>query len=537
MTDEVRASYCIAGGGIAGLVLAHRLAQSGKKVVVLEQGPRVTEDDRFDMLLNSKETLNDFADYNDKVEASSVTPHTSAEAEGDTVDWAAQRLFGLGGTALHFEGLMLRPREDDLRVKTLYGRGRDWPIGYSELEPWLLRAEHEVGVSANEDNPYASARSGPFPMPGHAFSYFDREILGPALSRLGMTGHTCPRAVSSVPYRGRSECMACRICKFCPSGARYSPDRVHLPLIEELPNVSVIEDVSLRKLETASGGDRIVAAHALKTKSEEAIVVTAESYILAMGGVETPRALMLSADDGKHKSGLGNMGGQLGRSFSDHLNPYVTYELDRHVGARLGFETMNCDHFRANVDRSEQPGFVIFAAPAMDWFPVGIEATAWATQGNVLSLEELRESIPRMVTLATMTELEGNGVIELDSEQLDAFGSPVAKITMRLSEWDRRGSDILKTVAPKIGDAMGARHVSEVTPAGFGLGYHPSGSTAMAKTPDEGVCDTDLRVFGLDNLYLVSNSVFPHMGPNPPTLIIVALALRLAARLEGGAGK
>jgi choline dehydrogenase-like flavoprotein len=84
---------------------------------------------------------------------------------------------------------------------------------------------------------------------------------------------------------------------------------------------------------------------------------------------------------------------------------------------------------------------------------------------------------------------------------------------------------------------MGAKHVSEVTPPGAGLGYHPSGATAMANTPDDGVCDPDLKVFGLENLYLVSNSVFPHMGANPPTLTIAALALRLAAHLGGRVAK
>ena len=57
----------------------------------------------------------------------------------------------------------------------------------------------------------------------------------------------------------------------------------------------------------------------------------------------------------------------------------------------------------------------------------------------------------------------------------------------------------------------------------------------MATSPDEGVCDPNLKVFGLENLHLVSNSVFPHMGANPPTLTIAALALRLAAQLEGEA--
>lgn len=51
---------------------------------------------------------------------------------------------------------MLRPLEDDLKVRTLYGYGRDWPITYAELEPWLLLAEQETGVSGNDDNPYAA---------------------------------------------------------------------------------------------------------------------------------------------------------------------------------------------------------------------------------------------------------------------------------------------------------------------------------------------------------------------------------------------
>jgi choline dehydrogenase-like flavoprotein len=253
-----------------------------------------------------------------------------------------------------------------------------------------------------------------------------------------------------------------------------------------------------------------------------------------MGGVETPRMLLLSAQGSVHKDGLGNLNGQLGRGFSDHLNPYVTFDVGRPVGSRLGFETMISDHFRARVDRRRQPTFMMFSSPAMDWFPIGNEATTWSTKGDTLSLKDLRESIPRMATLSTMTELEGRGVLELDEDNLDDFGSPLAKVTMKLSDWDRQGPAKLAELAPKIAEAMGATHVSDITPPEFGLGYHPSGATAMAKSPYDGVCDPDLKVFGLDNLYLVSNSVFPHMGANPPTLAIAALAIRLAGHLEGG---
>jgi len=535
MTEQIQADFCIAGGGIAGVLLAHRLAATGKRIVVLEQGPRFTEVDRINMLNESKATLNDLADYNDAVGSAVVTPQSSAPSKDQVAEWIALRLFGVGGTALHFEGIMARPRQDDLRVKTLYGYGRDWPMTYNELEPWLLDAERELGVAGGDDNPYASPRSGPFPMPPHPFSYFDAEILGPSLKRLGVVGHSSPRAINSEPYRGRSACRACRACKFCPSGARYSPDRVHVPMLDESPNVTIVESVSLRRLETGPQGDQIVAAHGMRIQEGTSLVVQAGQFIVAMGGVETPRMLLLSADGGVHRAGLGNMGGQLGLGFSDHLNPYVTFDVGRPVGSRLGFETMISDHFRAHVDRRQEPTFWMLCSPAMDWFPIGDEATKWATLDGVLSLENLRQSISEIATLATMTELEGHGVLELDPTNLDAFGSPVAKITMRLTDWDLQSPARLVELAPVMGEAMGAKNVSEVTPPNFGLGFHPSGATAMGNGPDDGVCDPDLKVFGLSNLYLVSNSVFPHMGANPPTLTIAALALRLAAHLEGSA--
>ena len=485
------------------------------------------------MLSKSLEDMNVFADYNDNVDPNVITPLSSAKSDDQIIEYTNYRLFGIGGTALHFEGIMMRPVENDMKVKTLYGYGRDWPITYSELEPWLLKAENEVGVSGNDDNPYASFRSGTYPMQGHAFSYFDSEIFGPALKKIGITGHSCPRAVNSIPYRGRSGCLACRACIFCPSGARYSPDRVHIPILEKHDNVKILENMSVRKLETNSKGDKIMAAHAVRIQDKSEVVILAENFIVAMGGIETPRMLLLSADNGIHKDGLGNMGGQLGVGFNDHDGQYITLDTGKPVGSRLGYETMVSDHFRSPLNRKGQPSFTIFASPAMEWFPVGNEATMWSSQNNTLSFEKIKESLPNMATLSIMTETEGKGILKLDTEKMDAFGDPVAKVTMKLTDWDRKTYTKLKGLTPELAEAMNAKKFSEVTAPGYGLGYHPSGATAMANNPNEGVCDENLKVFGLENLYLVSNSVFPHMGSNPPTLTIAALALRLAAHFKG----
>jgi choline dehydrogenase-like flavoprotein len=295
-----------------------------------------------------------------------------------------------------------------------------------------------------------------------------------------------------------------------------------------------LENASLRRLETGTKGDRIVTAHAVRVRDKTPIVIRAEKYILALGGVETPRMLLLSAGKGPHREGLGNQGGQLGLHFNDHVIPlpFVTFDLARPVGTRLGFETMATEHFRIPSNRSEQPTFIVWSSPAVDWAPIQHDGPGRATRNGVLSLKNLREGISRTASFWGMFETEGTGRVELDKDRVDAFGSPVARVTLKLTEWDRTGLETFRNLIPKMGEALNAKHLSPFPPV-LAVGFHPSGATAMGKNPDEGVCDPNLKVFGLENLYVVGNSVFPHMGANPPTLTIAALALRLGHHLEG----
>ena len=62
MSEEIKADYCIIGGGIAGILLASKLVASGKKILILDQGPRFSEEDRANMLSKSQEDINDFAE-------------------------------------------------------------------------------------------------------------------------------------------------------------------------------------------------------------------------------------------------------------------------------------------------------------------------------------------------------------------------------------------------------------------------------------------------------------------------------------------
>jgi choline dehydrogenase-like flavoprotein len=69
-------------------------------------------------------------------------------------------------------------------------------------------------------------------------------------------------------------------------------------------------------------------------------------------------------------------------------------------------------------------------------------------------------------------------------------------------------------------------------PSDVGFVFHHIGTTRMSDHPMQGVVDRNCRVHGIHNLFIAGSSVFPTAGSGPPTLLIVALAIRLADHLK-----
>jgi choline dehydrogenase-like flavoprotein len=72
MSEEIKADFCIVGAGIAGALVASRPTRTGKNIVILDQGPCCTEADRINMLMQAREALKDFADFNDAADAALI---------------------------------------------------------------------------------------------------------------------------------------------------------------------------------------------------------------------------------------------------------------------------------------------------------------------------------------------------------------------------------------------------------------------------------------------------------------------------------
>jgi choline dehydrogenase-like flavoprotein len=123
-----------------------------------------------------------------------------------------------------------------------------------------------------------------------------------------------------------------------------------------------------------------------------------------------------------------------------------------------------------------------------------------------------------------------NSRVLLDDEK-DQFGTYRAKLDWQLTDQDLESLQHAYgrlTVETTMRGVCGHRRLNEINPEVVMGASHHIGTTRMHRDPRFGVVNSDCRVHSVRNLFIAGSSVFPTAGWAPPTLTIVALALRLA---------
>ena len=508
---------CVIGAGPAGGLIADRLADD-HEVVVLDAGPRF---DPADRLKRQERAIRPAYDRPDVWDVGGQRDAHSASGE-----WFYPlnhaRVKGIGGSTLHWQGMVMRLHEDDFNSGSTRGIGPDWPIEYDDLRPYYATAERELGVAGASDNPYAPPREEPHPMPAFEPSYSD-SLFAEACEELGIDMHSVPNARNSEPYGDRSACVGYGTCQpVCPSGAKYDAT-VHVKRAES-KGATVIDRAPVQSL--AHDADRVTAA-IYATPDGEKRRQAADAFVVACGGVETPRLLLLS-DSEHYPDGLANSSGLVGKFFMDHLFAGMGGVLDEPTRQNhVGFLTSGCHQFYDEADEEIAPfklEFFNYDGPS----PVGM-ALSGDDWGDAL-LERLREEYGNHIGMGALVEQlpQAESRVELDPEQTDDHGNPVPDVRWTVDDRALRTIERANEIQRRILEELDAEITWQVGPEDTGPAYHHMGTTRMGEDPAESVVNANLRTHDLENCWIASSSVFPTAGAMNPTLTIAALALRAA---------
>ena len=206
MADALNADVVVIGAGIAGSLAALKMVKAGVSVLMLDSGPVIKRDEAVELFRQSPLK----GDFTEPYPPKPWAPQPKFQPKDNNYLiqkgpdlYAAQYLRGVGGTTWHWAGQAFRLLPNDMKIKTLYGIGRDWPISYEDLEPYYTEAEIQMGVSG--DDALDSPRSHPYPLPGIPLPYgFDR--ISKRIAKLGYVLGIGPQARNSIPYDGRPAC-------------------------------------------------------------------------------------------------------------------------------------------------------------------------------------------------------------------------------------------------------------------------------------------------------------------------------------------
>lgn len=510
---------CIVGAGPAGITLARQLAADGLRVLLLESGGR-----------RRGEAAADLTDG-----AGSGEPYYRLS---DT------RVRAFGGTSNHWGDngpFRARPLEElDLACRDEIPDRPGWPFDRATLEPFYVRAhawcglgvyDYGVGRWASDERPEAPFATG------------------------SLTTHVFKLARPDVWTDRFDEVVA--------------DPGIHLVLHATVADISTDRD------------PQRVGGLTVRVPGGTTLAARADRYVLAAGGIENPRLLLLA--DRVHPGGIGNDHDLVGRFFMEH--PQVRAgriqleRLDaieqlglyqRHsspegttgvwIHAKLGptaaalreHAILGSTFFLNPVSRARSANATrsfVTLGHALTWRPRSRDL------GGHLANVVLRDPVSVARTALDVARGRRHGepeVLQLMSmgEQLpnpdsrvrlgtarDSMGMRVADVAWRLSPLDRRSIRRAHQLMDEELRASGCGWLEDVLddatpPPEFKGGWHHMGTTRMHADPADGVVDGDGRVHGIDNLYVAGSSVFPTSGFANPTLTIVALALRMAEHLR-----
>jgi choline dehydrogenase-like flavoprotein len=499
----------IVGSGAGGGTLAHRLAPSGKRVLIVERGEylRREADNWSSRAVNVDAKYHTREVWSDR-KGKPLHPHTH---------------YYVGGNTKFYGAALFRLRREDFgELRHEDGISPAWPITYDDIEPYytiaerLYRVHGERGVDPTE--PPASA---PYPYP--AITHEPRiQQLHDALERQGLHPFHTPLGIMLDEQSPRtSKCIRCATCDGygCIVNAKSDAQVICVDPALEYANVELLTGAFVSRLETSASGRTVTGVRVERNGTTE--LYTADIVVLSCGAINSAALLLRSASDA-HPNGLANSSDCVGRHYMGHVNS-VQLAISRTPNPTVFQKTLALNDFYFGAPDSAYPlGHISFVGK-LD--AIALSAGAPAFVPNLTLDVMARHSLDFWLTSEDLPDPENRVTI-------DRNGGIVLQYAPNNDAAHRRLIDRLHRIV------IGC-DCTHLVPRQLWIGQriplagvaHQNGTCRFGHDPATSVLDVNCKAHDVDNLYVVDASFFPSSGAVNPALTVMANALRIGDHL------
>jgi choline dehydrogenase-like flavoprotein len=522
MSEPSSADVVVIGAGIVGALAACRLARRGASVLMLEAGPRLDRGRIVAAFRNSPRHGDWMAPY----APAPWAPHPIYQPEDNgyliqagPYPYPAEYIRAVGGTTWHWAAQAWRLVPNDVRIRSLYGVGVDWPLTYEELDPWYQQAEEILGV-AGADNT-GSPRQHPFPMEPVAEPWAMRRFRERLAPSYAVVDNTVAR--NSRSYDGRPACVGNNSCQpICPVNAQYLG--INAVEAAEAAGARVIPNAVVYRIDHDATGR--IAAVRYYAPDKTGHRVTGKTFILAANGIESPKLLLLSASS-KYPNGLANSSDMVGRHLMDHPSTSLTFYADEELWLGRGPQSpSSINALRDGAFRSKHAPYRLDLTNISQVLNVSSDLVREGVYGPEFA-RQLRWRAARQVSVKNVLEVLPNPANRIMlSSQKDAMGIPKPEAHYAIDDYTRRGAEVSKADFARIAELMGGTQLKYSADGKFANNQHITGTMSMGNDPASSVVDTFGRSHDHENLFICSTGVMPTAATMNSTLTAIALALR-----------
>jgi choline dehydrogenase-like flavoprotein len=532
MSDAV--DFLVIGAGAAGGVMAKELSTAGFRVVVLEQGPYLTEKDyRHDEI---RYTYQPGLTNDPKIQPITYRRNESEVARPlKAIEYGRQ----VGGGSVHFTANYWRFHESDFEERSQFGDVpgadlADWPIKYTDLEPYYTKAEYDLGISGlGGANPFEGPRSKPYPLPPMPVKssgvLFER-----ATKKLGLHPYPAPMAILSRPYQGRAACAECGFCESfgCEMRAKSSTLVSVIPMAEKTGRCEIRPNSYVRKIETDAQG-RVTGAVYFNANRRE-VFQRAKAVVLCANGTETARLLLLSKSK-RFPDGLGNSSGLVGKYLMWDNGGFANGVFEHPLNEYKGIQVTRVihDYYRADPKRGFYGGAGIDAR--FDYYPASFalhglppDAPKWGADYKKMLAHNFTHTMGLLSHTSSLAQFRNS--VSLDPNMKDTWGLPAMRITFDFHPDDVKTMQWAMTKQIEILEAAGAKKAWATSIALEDMlpSRHLMGTCRMGHDPKQSVVNGYNRAHDVPNLWIADGSSFVTAARQQPTATIQALAYRTA---------